>query len=362
MSYLAYISFGFLLLQLFHVLLNLLFRQKIAHTRKGVTESVSILIPARNEEAHIGNLLRVLSKMKTEQMEILVFDDQSDDNTAGIVAAYAQKDGSIRLLRGTTLPEGWLGKNHACYQLAQEAKGNNLLFLDADVILHGNIVADAVWHLKREKLGLLSLFPKQQTLTWSERATVPIMNYILLTLLPLIYVRFSPFASHAAANGQFMLFDAEVYRKLQPHSTFRQSAVEDVAISRYYKRTKIRIACIIGARRVQCRMYRSYHEALNGFAKNIFAFFGNVPALAFLFWSFATLGWIPVAIAHLQYLPLYVGTAILIQVGYALVSRQHLLFTLLLFPAHLLFMLHVMGKALIDKKRAKQLWKGRNIC
>ncbi len=362
MEYLAALSFGFLLLQLFHVLLNLLFRQKIPHTRKGNTESVSILIPARNEGKHIGNLLRVLSKMQIEKAEIWVFDDQSDDDTAQVVTTFAQHNSSIRLLQGSSLPEGWLGKNHACYQLAQEAKGDYLLFLDADVLLYGNIIADTVSYVKNNRLGLLSLFPKQQLLTWSERCTVPIMHYILLTLLPLVYVRYSPFTPHAAANGQFMLFEAEQYRKLQPHRIFCQSAVEDVAIARYYKRQKARVACIAGPRRVQCRMYGSYREALNGFSKNIFAFFGNVPALAFLFWIFAALGWIPVAVTHLLFLPVWVLLTLLVQLGYARVSRQPAGITLLLFPAHLFFMLHLMCSALFNKKRAKLLWKGRNVC
>ena len=362
MHYIVGISFGFLLLQLIHVLLNLLFRQRIAHTQKALGEPVSILIPARNEEAHIGNLLRVLSKMKIEQVEILVFDDQSSDNTAQIVTTFSQKDSSIRLLQGGALPEGWLGKNHACYQLAQEAKGSYLLFLDADVKIYGNIVADAVAWLKKKRLGLLSVFPKQLQLTWGEKITVPLMNYILITLLPLIYVRVSPFRSHAAANGQFMLFEAVNYKRLQPHLTCRQTAVEDVAIARYYKRQKIKIACVTGLRRVQCRMYNSYNEALNGFSKNIFAFFGNVPALAFLFWGFAALGWIPLAVAHASYLPLWLLLAVLIQAGYALVTQQNPVTTVLLFPLQLLFMLHVMLKALIDKKRKTQRWKGRNIC
>ena len=289
MVFLAYLSFLFVCIQLINVLLNLVFRQKIQHAERDKAERISILIPARNEEGNIAKLLTDLVKIDDEFIEILVYDDQSTDNTANVIKDFSKRDARIKFIKSEGIKDGWLGKNFACYQLAKKAAGSHYLFLDADVRIDGTIVTDAVAYLKKYDLGLLSIFPIQLQKTLGEKLTVPIMNYILLTLLPLIFVRISPFKSHAAANGQFMLFDAETYNKFQPHRMFKSSAVEDLSIARFLKKQKVEIACATGDTRVKCRMYQSYKEALYGFSKNIFMFFGNVPLLAFLFWILGTL-------------------------------------------------------------------------
>ena len=359
MLYWAYISFIFISFQFFNIFLNFIFRQKIRNTDRYSNELISILIPARNEEKNIGFLLDNLQKFKREKLEIIVFDDQSTDNTAKIVKEYP--DSRIRLLQSEGLPNGWLGKNHACYQLAQKATGKYYLFIDADVRLYGKIVQDTIAYFNRYQLGLLSIFPHQIQKTIGEKVTVPIMNYILLTLLPLIFVRISPFVSHSAANGQFMLFDAKVYNKLQPHKKFKDSPVEDIVLSRFLKKQKIKIACVTGEDRVKCRMYESYSEALNGFVKNVFMFFGNLPLLAFLFWICATLGFIPVLYIENYFLFIYLAVIVVIQVLLSVISKQNTFYSIVLLPIQLLFLLQVIVKSLLIKKNKKYSWKGRHI-
>ncbi|PIE88061.1 MAG: glycosyl transferase, partial [Bacteroidetes bacterium] len=304
--YLAYLSIGFISFQFLNVLLNLLFRQRIGKTVSPSDEMVSVLIPARDEAHNIGFLLDDLSKIRGTNLEIIIFDDQSTDDTCAVVERHASSDPRIQLIRSeSTLPEGWLGKNHACYQLAKQAKGSYYLFIDADVRIEGNIISDALAYLKKHQLGLLSIFPVQILKSRGEKITVPMMNYILLTLLPLIFVRVSPFPSHSAANGQFMFFDALTYRKTQPHKHLKSSHVEDIAIARYFKKQRIKIACTTHEERIQCRMYQSYGEALSGFSKNIIMFFGNKRLLALLFALFTALGFLPVLMALPTIFPLY---------------------------------------------------------
>lgn len=360
MQYLVYISFGFLCFQLFNVLINFLFRQAIAKTEIQNNDLISVLIPARNEENNIARLLDALQKLNNN-IEILVCNDHSTDKTEEIISRYQTTDQRIRLIESEVLPKGWLGKNHACYQLAKQASGKYLLFIDADVVISGNIIADAVSYAKKHKLGLLSVFPKQVLLTTGEKKAVPLMNYILLTLLPLIFVRMSPFKSHTAANGQFMLFESKTYFELEPHKQFKNSAVEDIAISKFYKKQKIKIACLIGEERIQCRMYDSYKDALNGFSKNIFMFFGNSPIVAFLFWVFVTLGIVPIIFYNINLILIYLLGVLLIQFLYAIICRQSIIITIVYFPANMFFMLRVMINALIIKKQKNYLWKGRNI-
>lgn len=352
---------GFVAFQLANVLLNFVFRQKIKKSLTPSNEHISVLIPARNEEQNIHLLLSDLQNNNHNNLEIIVFDDQSTDNTANIVKEFAREDKRIKLIHSDGLPSGWLGKNHACYQLAQHAKGSYYLFLDADVRIHGDIIQDAVSDLKRYKLGLLSIFPTQIQKTMGEKVSVPIMNYILLTLLPLIFVRISPFSSHSAANGQFMLFNAHVYKNIEPHKIFKSSAVEDIAISRYLKQQNIKIACLTGDRRIQCRMYSSYHEATNGFTKNVFMFFGNQPVLALFFWILATFGFVPVLLSLPNYLPIYLSAIILIQILYSWTSKQNILFNVFLFAGHLIFLAQVMIKSILTKKNKQYKWKERNI-
>jgi glycosyltransferase involved in cell wall biosynthesis len=361
MNFLVALSFGFVIMQWVNALLNVIFRQTIRKAAWPPTEMISILIPARNEEKNIGTLLERLHVMSNDRFEILVYDDHSTDQTASMVQAMSQKDERIRLIHPVDLPQGWLGKNHACFQLAQQAHGRFLLFVDADVQLYGTIIEDAVTYMKKKQLGLLSVFPKQIQVTLGEKLTVPLMNYILLTLLPLIFVNRSPFKSHAAANGQFMLFDAEWYKKMQPHEHVKSSAVEDILIARWYKEHHIKVACLTGETRIQCRMYTSYRDSFNGFSKNIFMFFGNMPTAAILFGLLATFGFVPLLVVHSWLLGWYLFMVVSIQILYSLACKQSVSTALFFFPVHLFFLFQLIINAFIIKHKKNYTWKERQI-
>lgn len=361
MFYIAIFSFIFIIYQFITTLINFIFRQKIKNTDSLDSAEISILIPVRNEEKNIADLIENLQNLKSPNTEIIIYDDLSTDNTCQIIEKYINQNPNIKLIKGKELPEGWSGKNFACYNLAKNAQGKYYLFIDADVRLYDDIVPGVVAYLKKHNLGLLSIFPVQVLETFGEKISVPIMNYILLTLLPLILVHKSPFTAHSAANGQFMLFDADTYKRINPHEKFKNSHVEDINIARYYKKQNIKIACLTGDKRVQCRMYTSYQEALNGFAKNIFMFFGNQPVLAFMFWLLATVGFVPVMFVSNSLLIIYFSLLIIIQILYSILTKQNPILNLLLFPLQLVFMLHVMLYSIIKKNKKDYQWKGRNI-
>lgn len=361
MVYIAIFSFIFIIYQFITIVINFIFRQKIRSTDLLDNPEVSILIPVRNEEKNIAQLIENLQNLKLQNTEIIIYDDLSTDNTCQIVEKYVNRNPNIKLIKGKELPDGWLGKNYACYNLAKNAHGKYYLFIDADVRLYDDIVPSVVAHLKKHNLGLLSIFPIQVLKTLGEKISVPIMNYILLTLLPLIFVQKSPFSAHSAANGQFMLFEADTYKKVNPHEKFKNSHVEDINIARYYKKQNIKIVCITGDKRVQCRMYTSYQEALNGFAKNIFMFFGNQPIIAFMFWLFATLGFVPIMFLNNSLVITYFLLLIIIQILYSILTKQKPFLNLLLFPLQLVFMIHVMFYSIIRKNKKDYQWKERII-
>lgn len=124
---------------------------------------ISILVPARNEEKNIGRCLDSLLKLNYKNFEIIVLDDNSEDNTTAIASAYMQRDRRVRVIKGASLPEGWLGKNFACSQLYMAAKYNHLLFIDADVFLSEDALSAAVSLYISKKADMLSIFPTGTT-------------------------------------------------------------------------------------------------------------------------------------------------------------------------------------------------------
>ncbi len=195
-----------------------------------------------------------------------------------------------------------------------------------------------------------------------ERLTVPLMNWILVSLLPLLLTRIAPWSSFSAANGQFMLFRAEVYHREQFHKSLKDQKVEDIAIFRLMKKKKYRVHTVLGNRQISCRMYRSWDESVMGFSRNVFDFFGGSKVLAFLFGMVTTLGFIPVMLAFpLVFTLFYFLLIVLMRAMIAAVSRQNVVLNLLLAPLQQLSFMFVMVKAAILQYQKNTSWKGRMI-
>lgn len=362
MQILVYILFFFIGIQFLNVSLNLIFKQKLRFTELKKHDLVSVLIPARNEVKNIGNILNNLINQQYNNIEILVFDDESEDKTAEIVEKKMQFDSRIKLVKNPKLEKNWLGKNWACHNLAINAKGKYLLFLDADVSVKKHLINKTLAYVQKYDLKLLSIFPTQKMKTFGENLTVPLMHYILLTLLPLIFVRISPFKSHSAANGQFMLFDAETYKKYFPHKKFKNEKVEDIKISRFYKAEKNKIACLTGTNDIECRMYSGLNEAINGFSKNIVMFFGNSYFATLIFWFVNTFGLVILIVyGNVELILLYSTFLILLRILFSIVAKQNILYNIVLFLPQMVVMFLIIIKSIIYKFSKKLKWKGRYI-
>lgn len=358
----AYIIIAFTWIQFLVALVNLLFRPSLPQTKSKPSDLVSILIPARNEEKNIGRILTDLINQEYTNVEIIVFDDQSEDGTHEIAEEFARSDDRISVISSEGLPEGWLGKNFACHSLAANAKGSFMLFLDADVNISRNTIGNAISMAEKHNLVLVSIFPKQKIISLGERITVPIMNYILLSLLPLVLVRTSKFPSLSAANGQFMFFESGIYKSMEPHKLMRKNRVEDISIARYYKSKGFKIACLTGDEHISCRMYTGFNDAVNGFSKNVIAFFGNSFPVAVLFWFVTTFGFIPVLLSlppiiFAAYLIAYLLTRIMISIS----SHQNILYNLIfIIPLQISLGIFIY-RAFINRFFKRFEWKGRSI-
>ena len=323
---------------------------------------VSILVPARNEEENIGTLLGQLAALDYSSFEIIVYNDHSTDQTESVINHWATLQPAIRIINGSKLPQGWLGKNYACHQLAQVATGTILLFLDADVRVKKDIITRSVGHLQKNELHLLSIFPKQLMRSIGEKVSVPLLNWILLSLLPLFLVRKWKSGVFSAANGQFMMFDAATYKTIWPHEKYKSNGVEDMAIMKLFQQERLASDIRLGDDDITCRMYRGLDSAIDGFTKSIFRFFGNSKMVTIFFAIITTIA--PFLIytkLGIWWLTAYLVGMVFIRIFVSLASQQSVIQNLVLaVPQHVVFLVIII-RGLITNKQKKLLWKGRNI-
>jgi Glycosyl transferase family 2 len=250
--------------------------------RGGVTnESVSILLPVRDEERRVGACVRsLLAQQGLPKVEVIVLDDGSSDQTADVVREVMRDtcgDGPT-LIAGQAPPEGWLGKAFACRQLADAASGDVLVFVDADVVLSTDAVAATVTLLRRHDLAWVSPYPAQQASGWLGLLVQPLLTWSWLALLPLRMAEGSKRRSLAAANGQFLIVDAEAYRHAGGHDTVRAEVVEDMALARTLRGNGGRGGFADGAAIARCRMYDAATALVDGYAKSLWTAFGSPTA------------------------------------------------------------------------------------
>ncbi|MBI5379900.1 MAG: glycosyltransferase [Nitrospirae bacterium] len=242
------------------------------------TSTVSVIIPARNEEARITACLASLLAQETPPLEILVVDDASTDRTAAVVEAIRQRAPSLRLIRNRTLPPGWIGKSHALHVGTAAARGSAsggwLLFVDADVTLAPHAVRETLARAEADGVALLSLSPEQTCVTWWEQIVQPVVFTFLARRFRRVEVN-DPAAPAAAANGQFLLIRRDAYFDLGGHEAIRGEMLEDVALARLAKAHGYRIALHPGFGLARARMYTSLRHLVEGWGKNLYLLTGS---------------------------------------------------------------------------------------
>ncbi len=257
---------------------------------------VSLLIPARNEAAVIGETVLNLLHLDYPDYEVVLLDDASTDGTLEIACQAAQGNQRFRALRGLPLPDGWTGKNWACHQLAQAADGEVLAFTDADVRWQPEALSALLALMERTQADTFTVWPTQQVITWAERLVVPMMTYAIMVYLPELCVRYIPWPVFAAANGQCLVFHRRAYERTGGHAAVCASVVEDVALAKATKQASMRLVMALGNGMIGSRMYTSWRTVRHGFAKNILAGHGNSPFLlglsAIFHWLLFVIPWL----------------------------------------------------------------------
>lgn len=344
--------------------LNTLTFPRLRDEHPAWTPRVSLLIPARNEAAVIGETVRRLLMLDYPDFEVLVLDDHSTDGTAQAVREVVADAPQLCVLAGEPLPEGWLGKTWACHQLAAVATGDVLVFTDADVQWQPQALRALVAQFERSDPQMVTVWPTQHTVGWAERLTVPLMALVVLGYLPEVLVRYTPWPVFAAANGQCLAFRRTAYRTIGGHAAVRDQIVEDMALARRAKRYGQRLLMADGNGLIVCRMYTGWSAVRDGYAKNIIAGYGGVVPLALstIFhwlvffapwvWLIARPGWWSLSLVALG-----VGVRMLT----ATATRQRLVDALLM-PASVVLMTIIASQAIWWRVRyGGPRWKGRTI-
>jgi|SRR6187402_6717 len=231
-------------------------------------EKITLIFPVRNEAAGIAAALKHALASANTTLEIIVVDDHSTDATAEIVRTLARSYPKIRLITSASLPAGWNGKQHACWQGAQHASHDLLCFVDADVRLAPEALTRMAAFLQQTGSGLVSGFPFQQTVTLLEYLLLPLIHFILLGLLPMRRMARSTSAAYAAGCGQFLLCRRATYFEVGGHSAIRQTMHDGLLLPRLFRQhghlTRLADLTTLAT----CRMYTNARDTWNGLSKN----------------------------------------------------------------------------------------------
>jgi glycosyltransferase involved in cell wall biosynthesis len=236
---------------------------------------VSVIIPARNEEACLGGCLESLVPQTGVPFEIIVVDDHSTDRTREIAASFP----NVRLIEAGPLPSGWTGKNNAVTTGARQARGQWFLFTDADTVHLPGSIAHALAEAEQNAAELLSYSPEQIAVSFWEMATLPVVFAELARQFPPSKVS-DPLSPIAAANGQFILIRRDTYETVGGHAAIAGDILEDVALARAVKRSGRKIRFRYAADAVRTRMYRNYAQLRDGWTKNLALLFPSPAWLA----------------------------------------------------------------------------------
>lgn len=236
--------------------------------------TVSVIIPAYNEAENICDCITaVLSSTQLPELDVWVVDDQSTDDTLLLAQSLQEllKDSRLHILPGQPRPteEIWVGKNWACTQGFEQAKGDFLLFIDADVRLKPQAIETAIQKAQLEASDLLSLAPAITCGCLAEWLVQPLMVNNLAVGQDFQAVN-DPETDVAFAAGPFMLFRRTAYEKLGGHRAVKSQVVEDVELARRTKAAGLRLSYLLGGEFVSVRMYRSFSALWEGWTKNLY--------------------------------------------------------------------------------------------
>ena len=260
---------------------------------------VSVIVPARNEAANLGPLLSSLAKTTYGNREVIVVDDRSTDGTGDIVSAMLERtDGWLRLVEGQDLPPGWFGKPWACWQGYRAARGDVLLFTDADTRHEADLLGRTIAALEDQKADLLTIMPEQTLGSFWERSVMPHMLFMLGMRYRTQHLNRTRNPLHVVANGQYIMMPRASYAAIRGHEAVKHEVVEDLRLAQTVVAAGRKLYVTHAEEFMRTRMYRSLRGILEGWTKNVAIGAGYSVHRAFgaavpwLLVAFMVVGWI----------------------------------------------------------------------
>lgn len=242
---------------------------------------VSVIIPARDEERTIERTVRSMLAQSYPALEVIVVNDRSTDATGAILGSIG--DPRLVVVQGEEPPPGWLGKPHALHLGARRARGELLLFVDADVIYAPDAVAAAVMRLQESGASMISLLPNFEMHGFWEHVAMPNLALFVFTLIPLRLANRTRVALFAIGGGPGNLLRRADYEAIGGHDALKDAVIDDVGLARLVRRSGRRTEIALAHELVSIRMYHGLREIVDGFTKNSFAAFHRSYALALSF-------------------------------------------------------------------------------
>lgn len=331
---------------------------------------LSLLIPARNEAGRLPGLLASLGALDPD-METIILDDHSSDATANLARAWAKLQPRASVMAGTPLPAGWLGKPHACQQLAGAAGGHWLLFIDADVRLRpGALAAIRAELMGCELRGVagVSLWPKAAGRGLLAHLVLPLLSWSLIAFLPIPLIPVRGLTTAVAANGQALAFQREAYDAISGHGVARRDILEDMTLARAVKRSGRSFRLVNATRALECVMYANDRETWDGLRKNTAPAFGGPVGVGVTGALFVALYAYPAFKVLRSVARGSLDGQALLEVGLGMVPRvlADLLFDQppvwsLAHPASIAVWLALAGSSAWGQARGVLRWKGRRV-
>jgi len=232
---------------------------------------VSVIVPARNEAHNIAECVATLLDSAYPRREVIVVDDGSVDGTGDIARALAERsDGAVHVIDGAPLPPGWFGKPWACWQGYRAARGDVLLFVDADTRQRPELIGHAVGALEAEHADLVTVLPRQRLRTFWERAVMPQLLLTIMMRYPSArWVNRSRRPRDAIANGQFIMVRRSAYEEVGGHEAVRHEVAEDLRLAQRFVASGKKLFLAHAPELMETRMYRSLGEIIEGWTKNL---------------------------------------------------------------------------------------------
>ena len=266
------------------------------NSRRNFNQSVSVLVPCRDEERNIESCIKSVFEQIDEVESIFLYDDESTDNTSEILKKIAKANPKkVTIVPTVHKPAGWTGKNHACFQLAANAKSDWLLFLDADARLKPDAISKMREIAAKKRVSFLSAWPELLVSSIAEKLLMPVLNHIVFTLFPAPLADSKNDESLGLAHGACIFMDRNIYLELGGHETVRNELFEDTMLARLWRRSGHKSACTDGIGIVAVRMYDSFPSIIKGFTKNYYPAFKKRRSFwIFQLWSLTAWTVIPI--------------------------------------------------------------------